>query len=107
MNQTPAGQQKPYTLTIDSRARAVITGVERVRSFDERRVELDTCGGRLVMTGAALHVESLQPEQSRLTVTGEIAGAVYEEHVEHSRRGFLRQLWGGNRCARTKKRWQA
>ena len=94
MNQPIEGTKKPYTLTIDSRERAVITGVECVQSFDEHCVVLDTCGGRLTVTGSGMHMESLQPEQSRMTITGDIAGAVYEAQTGRGRRSFIRQALG-------------
>ena len=85
--------QKPYGLTMDNRERAVITGVEHVESFDDALIILDTHGGRLTVTGSGMRVESLQPEQERMTVSGKINGCVYEDGVRRGR-GFLRQALG-------------
>ena len=85
--------KKPYGLTVDDRERAVITGVEHVESFDDVLIVLDTHGGRLTITGSGLRVDSLQPEQERMTVSGKISGCVYEDGSRRGR-GFFRQALG-------------
>ncbi|MBR2719331.1 MAG: YabP/YqfC family sporulation protein [Clostridia bacterium] len=70
--------EKPFSLTIDRRARATLTGVTDVESFDENAVILHTHGGRLVLTGSGLHVSSLQLEEGRLLLEGTIDSAGYE-----------------------------
>jgi len=73
---TPAA--KPFALTVDSRARAQVTGVTDVESFDEHTVVLNTHGGRLVIAGSGLHVSGLQLEEGRLTLEGAIDSAAYD-----------------------------
>ena len=79
-------------LIIERREKAVITGVENVESFDEEQVTLHTAGGRLVLTGSGLHVESLQLEQGRMVVTGRIDSAAYGDIRRAA--GFLRKALG-------------
>ncbi len=67
-----------YTLTIDRRKTAALTGVTDVESFDDQMVVLHTHGGRLVLTGSDLHVSSLQLESGRLQLEGTIDAAAYE-----------------------------
>ena len=86
--------QRPHGLTIDSRERAVITGVEHVESFDETLIVLSTHGGRLTVTGNGMRVDSLQPEQEKMTVAGTISGCMYEDGVPRRGRSFLRQALG-------------
>ena len=81
------------TLTIDRREKAVVTGVTEMERFDEDEVVLHTHGGRLVITGSKLHVSSLQLEEGRLLVDGEIAGAVYDG-AARGRGGFWRRALG-------------
>ena len=79
-------------LAIERRAKAVVTGVEDVESFDEEQVAMHTAAGRLILTGSGLHVESLQLEQGRLVVTGRIDSASYGDSPRKS--GFLLRALG-------------
>lgn len=91
MNQTI---DKPYSLTLDQREKAILTGVTDVERFDESEVVLHTHGGRLILTGTGLHVSSLQLEEGRLLVDGAIDGAVYDGGAPKRRGGFLRRALG-------------
>ena len=86
--------EKPFSLAIDRRAKASLTGVTDVESFDENTVILHTHGGRLILTGTGLHVASLQLEEGRLLVDGTIDGAVYDGGAVKRRGGFLRRALG-------------
>lgn len=90
MNQQSPPGDKTYCFTLDRRARAALTGVTDVESFDENEVVLHTHGGRLVLTGSGLHVSSLQLEEGRLTVEGAIDAAAYDG-APPRRRGLLRR----------------
>lgn len=94
MNRDSAAPEAAYSLTMDRRARAVITGVEDVESFDEAQIAMHTAGGFLVITGSGLHVESLQLEQGRLTLTGRIDTAAYGDAKGRAKGGFMRRALG-------------
>ena len=79
-----------YSLVIDRRKKAAITGVTDVESFDETTVVLHTHGGRLILTGNGLHVSSLLLDDGRLTVDGEIDSASYDGACEKRRSLFRR-----------------
>ena len=90
---------KPYTLLLERRDKAVLTGVTEVERFDEHEVVLTTHGGRLTLTGTGLHVSSLQLEEGRLLVDGTIDGASYDggpvaKAGLFKRGGFLRRALG-------------
>ena len=87
-----ADNQYTGGLVIERREKAVVTGVENVESFDEEQVALHTSGGRLLIAGSGLHVESLQLEQGRLVVTGRIDSAAYGEIRRAS--SFFRRAGG-------------
>lgn len=93
MNRPVDTPDKPYGLTLDRRQKAVLTGVTDVESFDETSVVLHTHGGRLILSGSGLHVSSLQLEEGRLTLDGEIDGAVYQGSAG-KKRSFLRRALG-------------
>ena len=87
-------QIKKHALSVSTRQHISISGVTEVESFDEQTVALDTHAGRLVITGAGLHVDSLQPAEERMTISGTIDGAAWEDGGTVRRRGFLRQALG-------------
>lgn len=87
-------EQKPSSLTLDDRSRAVVSGVKSVQSFDDQAVALDTHAGRLIITGTGLHVDSLQPSEEKMTISGAIDGAQYDDGAGARRRGFLRHAIG-------------
>lgn len=81
--------QPAYTLILDRRARASLTGVTDVESFDEGMVVLRTHGGRLILTGSDLHVSALQLESGKLELDGMIDSAVYD--MPAGKRGLFRR----------------
>lgn len=93
MQKTPTSE-KPFGLTIDRRAKATLSGVTDVESFDEHTVILHTHGGRLILTGNSLHVSSLQLEEGRLLLEGTIDSAAYDGPTARHRGGFLRRALG-------------
>lgn len=86
--------EKPFSLVLDRRAKATLTGVTDVESFDETTVVLHTHGGRLILTGSNLHVSSLQVEDGKLLLEGVIDSAAYEGPAGKRRGGFLRRALG-------------
>lgn len=79
-----------YSLSLDRRKHAVLTGVTDVESFDDASVVLHTHGGRLTLHGAELHVSRLQLENGQLEVDGVIDAAVYDTSPM-KRRSWLRR----------------
>ena len=93
MSREETGAEAAYGITIDHRARAAVTGVENVESFDEKQIVLHTAGGELVITGSGLHVESLQLEEGKLTLTGRVDAAAYGSE-RRARSSFFRRALG-------------
>lgn len=94
MNRENAQTEQSYGFTLDRRAKAVLTGVTDVESFDETAVVLHTHGGRLILTGSGLHVSSLQLEDGRLMLEGTIDSAAYDGPSGKRKGGFLRRALG-------------
>ena len=66
-----------HAVSLESRRRAVISGVQAVDSFNEQIVTLITGEGALTILGENLHVSHLTPEDGRL-VEGEISALEYD-----------------------------
>ena len=79
-----------HHVILEGREQLSVSGVEEVESFDDGQVVLSTHGGRLVITGAGLHVSSLVLEEGKLSLEGTIDGMHYEGGAQ-KRGGFLRR----------------
>jgi sporulation protein YabP len=71
------GDGRPHGISLENRSRAVMTGINDVKSFHEDEVVLDTSGGDMVITGKGLHIAKLTLEDGSLVMDGQIASIVY------------------------------
>lgn len=85
---TPA--ERPHTLTIDGRARATITGVTDVDSFNDAMIVLNTSSGAMTLIGSALHISRLNLEDGQLLVEGQIDALEYDERAVRGKGGLSR-----------------
>lgn len=82
----------PHHVIIEGRARATISGVEDVESFDENSVTMRTSRGTLVLSGSGLRVDRLSIDKGELNVEGQVDSMEYLDDSE--RRGFWARLFG-------------
>lgn len=87
---TMATEARPHGLTLENRARAILTGVSDVELFSEQTIVAATSGGAITVTGQGLHVESLNLEDGRLVATGKVDSIVYDERLP--KKGALRRI---------------
>lgn len=76
-----AKPRKVHIFTIDQRKNGIITGVEEVISFDTVNVVIQTCQGMLTIHGQNLHVSSLDLEEGRIQIDGQIDSAEYSKEI--------------------------
>ncbi len=84
---------RPHGLTLESRQKAVLTGVEGVDSFNEQMVVLSTTAGTLTLLGQQLHVSHLNLEDGQLLVEGEISALEYDDRSRSGRGSLLTRLF--------------
>ena len=82
-----------HQLTLESRERLTVSGVEDVERFDETGIVMSTAAGTLVVTGENLHIGKLSLDGGELHVDGRIDAVSYEDGGEE-RGGFFRRLFG-------------
>lgn len=85
---------KQHDLSLESRRRLAVSGVEEVESFDEREVVMRCGGALLVVGGEELSVSQLSVEKGDVTVTGRIDSLVYEEAAA-KRSGLFGRVFRG------------
>ena len=83
-----------HTVQLERRARAVMTGVVDVDSFNEAEVDLVTEDGFVTVSGRELHISRLSLEEGQLVVEGEIDGINYSEAPAREG-GFLGRFFRG------------
>ena len=81
-----------HKMTMESRQKLFLTGIEDVDSFDENEIQTYTTEGLLHIKGRDLHIEKLNIDNGELMVEGEIDSLVYSNAGE-SRGSFLSKLF--------------
>lgn len=61
-----------HTMRLEDRKFLVITGVNKVKSFDPKEISLETVKGSLIIKGHDLGVKNLDLEASELEIEGNI-----------------------------------
>lgn len=90
-NKTENKVKRPHTLQIDSRTKAVMTGVEEVVSMTETMAQVKTGAGGLVLTGKNMHMSKYNAEEGLLVVDGDIDKAAYTSDGEKG--GFFKKIF--------------
>ena len=80
-----------HHIILEEREQLSVSGVEEVESFDDGQIVLSTHGGRLILSGAGLHVSSLLLEEGKLSLEGTIDGLHYEGNGGKRRGSLLRR----------------
>ena len=77
----PPPVERPHTLTIEGRNRAVITGVTDVDNFNDTMIVMNTSAGAMTLVGSALHISKLNLDDGQLLVEGQIDALEYDERA--------------------------
>lgn len=84
-----------HNLILNNRNRAQLDGVTGVISFDERTVALRTALGELNIDGEGLTIVSLELDEGKLIVEGNICGMFYTDTA--SKPSKRRTLFGSDK----------
>lgn len=84
---------RAHSVNLESRARAAVTGVESVESFDEYCVVMTTVRGALAVRGSGLHLEKLSLDAGEVVVAGTIDAMEYEDDGKPAG-GLFSRLFG-------------
>jgi sporulation protein YabP len=70
------------SVSIENRAKTIVTGVAEVVSATEHGVLLRLIDGTLEIAGNGLRVEKLSPEEKLVSILGEVGGLKYDGSKE-------------------------
>lgn len=82
-----------HTLSMIGRRSLKVTGVDSVKSFDEKEIHLETLEGTLVITGDDLDIKNLNLEKSQLEIEGTINVLNYLAGTHARRKKILEKLF--------------
>lgn len=66
-----------HSISLKDRSNLVISGVEHIYSFNEKKVEIKTSAGEMVIEGEELDMSKLNLEESIISIDGTINSIVY------------------------------
>lgn len=90
-----AAKDRPHIVSIDSRQKTVLTGINNVDSFNDVEIILDTVMGLLTIKGSSLHMSKLNLDTGDLIIDGQVDSFVYSEKQDMKTKGagFLNKLF--------------
>ncbi len=68
-----------------------LSGINKVISFDEEALSLETELGRLEIRGRGMHIDSFDTAAGDMSVSGYIYALVFSDN--NSRKGFLKRVF--------------
>lgn len=87
---TDNGTVKTHDISLFSRKRMTLTGVDDVKSYDDGRIVLATSMGGLIIVGSGLKINKVNTESGDADIEGVIKGLEYSE--SGAQKGFFKKL---------------
>ena len=77
-----------HSISLKERSSLVISGVDHIYSFNDKKVELLTSAGRLTVEGENLDMNKLNLEESIISVEGTINSINYTKEMKPEEKFF-------------------
>ncbi|GAA3655938.1 sporulation protein YabP [Asaccharospora irregularis] len=81
-----------HNITLKDRSSLVISGVEHIYSFDDKKIELRTSLGDMVVQGEGLDMSKLNLDEKVVSVDGTINSIVYEK-AKKQQESFFKKVF--------------
>ena len=81
-----------HIISLKNRSDLLISGVEQIYSFNDKKVDVQTCEGRLVIEGEQLDMNKLNLEENLISVQGTINSIVYSKSKK-TQESFLKKVF--------------
>ena len=82
-------EQTISEITLYSRKKLQVNGIEDIVSFDETQLTVQTVLGRLAVEGEGLRIGELSHDKAMLSVEGKIDALYYLDETERKKRSFF------------------
>lgn len=81
-----------HNITLKDRSSLVISGVEHIYSFNDKKVEVRTSAGEMVIEGENLDMSKLSIDDKIINITGTINSMVYAK-PKKPQESFIKRLF--------------
>lgn len=81
-----------HSINLKGRSDLLISGVEHIYSFSDKRVEIQTCEGKMIVEGEDLDMNKLNLEENIISVQGTINSIVYSK-AKDPKESFLKKVF--------------
>ena len=81
-----------HNITLKDRSKLVISGVEHIYSFNDKKVEIRTCAGEMSIEGENLDMDKLSLDENVISIEGTINSIVYSKERKPQER-FIKRLF--------------
>lgn len=68
-----------HNITLKDRNNLIVSGVEHIYSFNDKKVEVRTCAGEMVIEGENLDMSKLSIDENIINVDGNINAIIYSK----------------------------
>jgi sporulation protein YabP len=79
-------------INLKNRSNLKISGIEHIYSFDEKKVELKTSAGDVIIEGEGMEMSKLSIDENVISIDGTINSIVYSK-VKKSQEGFFKKVF--------------
>ena len=86
-----------HNISLKGRNNLVISGVEHIYSFNDKRVEIKTSAGEMVIEGEELDMGKLNLEENVISIDGTINSIVYANHKKIFLKRYLSRCYHSHR----------
>ena len=81
------------SVVLENREKLTVSGVTEITSFNEERIELDTCLGPLCVRGKGMTVTDLSSETGEVSATGSFSSVAYTGRAR-GKKSFREKVFG-------------
>ena len=81
-----------HNITLKDRSKLVISGVEHIYSFNDKKVEIRTCAGEMSIEGENLDMDKLSLDENVISIEGTINSIVYSKERK-PQESFIKRIF--------------
>lgn len=81
-----------HSITLKDRSKLVVSGIEHIYSFNDKKVEVRTSAGEMVIEGENLDMNKLSLDENVISIEGTINSIVYSKERK-PQESFIKRLF--------------
>lgn len=81
-----------HSITLKERSKLVVSGIEHIYSFNDKKVEVKTSAGEMVIEGENLDMSKLSLDENVISIEGTINSIIYSKERK-PQESFIKRLF--------------